>query len=916
MDNRYTFASLFKEPISIGEGCDPVVISQVVIPRIQRPYAQGRMDDESKKVREKFLKELFAALDDESHELDLNFVYGKVYGVSEDRGMKYEMQLLDGQQRFTTLFLLHWYLVIREQVSQEGGKDILRALQAFKYETRDTSTAFCKMLGDVANSEKRFSFFGKDEDKNPLSPRKAIKKSLDYVHSYESDPTICGMLTMLDAIDKMYNEKYGEVGHGDAWKNLDNIHFSVLSLTEYKLSEELYIKMNARGLSLTPFECFKSDFLGLLGNSAVSQTIVDQETGEPAPETDGVPFKQYFANKLDSYWCDCFWNPQEPSTYDASYMLFFSRYFAARYIIDLQGEINGKEWREAADLKMLFNTHEEDCRHYHGIETFENLVDKFGASVGYFEDMVVILNLLRDDNFKRGKELVDAMIPLWRLENNEGGKDAFEFNYFCNGERANNGKGLSQPQLVILSAVISFLHYFPKCPITIFRAWMKSVNCIVENTDISNLQDVAAAVVRFEKMIRNIDNAKPESEFGFYAAMAGLEETGTAANDEEIEKARRISEDKDTAQKWISLFDEVMKHPFLKGTIGFYYTDNMSLEDFSRQFKLVASLFDANGIREEYRGQDHDYILLRAIMSQITCWNELDQRYVTERHEGKKRLKNLLVSNQHRELQDRIKGLFADRLFTVANAEGACEDINKKICESLKSAIENAPSIDENSDWQVREAILVLRESLNFYSWVTKQNAENSEPVRVYWNQNQIQARSPKQWSFLMMSVFRYAYTLAEKFGMEKKPAIIGSNGEIGRDGFNTDLDMFTGQECVLHKTLRHNPDIKLEVRFYGDNQKPTPVTIKIKWGNPGFNADEERDFVAKLKRVTDGNKDSSIKDETDGEIMYRSYLIGEWSFTKDKTEGQLGAEELSAEKLERMIEVLQKVCGVPDSKQ
>ena len=473
MDNCYTFKSLFTEPISIGEGCKPVVISRVVIPRIQRPYAQGRMDDESKKVREKFLKELFAALDDEAHKLDLNFIYGKVDDISDDRGMtKYEMHLLDGQQRLTTLFLLHWYLVVREQVSQKDGNDILHALQSFKYETRDTSTAFCWMLGAIANmsaianmgaianSKKRFSFLC-DEDGNSMSPRKAIKKSLDYVHSYESDPTIGGMLTMLDAIDEKYNKKYGSGQHGDAWKKLDKIHFSVLSLTEYKLSEELYIKMNARGLSLTPFECFKSDFLGLLGTSTASKKNVDPTTGEPAQETDGVPFKQYFANKLDSYWCDCFWNPQEPSTYDSSYMLFFSRYFAARYIIDLQGVITGKKWREAEDLKILFNTHEEDCRHYHGIETFENLVKKFGASIGYFEDMVVILNMLRDDNFKRERELVGAMIPLWRPENNEGGKDAFEYNYFCNGERANNGKGLSQPQLVILSAVISFLYYFP-----------------------------------------------------------------------------------------------------------------------------------------------------------------------------------------------------------------------------------------------------------------------------------------------------------------------------------------------------------------------------------------------------------------------------------------------------------------------
>ena len=911
MANRYTFTSLFKEGISIGDGCKPVAISQVVIPRIQRPYAQGRKDDESQKVREKFLKALFAVLCGESkeQELDLNFIYGKVHGVEKDDDMRYEMQLLDGQQRFTTLFLLHWYLLIREQVKQEDGKDIIRALQSFRYETRDTSTQFCKMLGEVVNSERLISFFDTDDDKTPISPRKAIKRSLDYVHSYESDPTIGGMMTMLDAIDRMYNEKYGAGKHGEIWKNLDNIYFRVLSLTEYKLSEELYIKMNARGLPLSPFECFKSDFLGLLGTpelDTVAGKIVDPTTGEPA--TDGVTFKQYFANKLDSYWCDCFWDSKEPDMYDSSYMLFFSRYFSARYLIDMQGEITGRKWREASDLKILFTTHEEDHKHYHDIETFENLVKMYGVSTGYFDDIAVILNLLRYDKCKGKVDLIDAMIPLWRRAESEGGKNAVEFDYFCNGERANNGKGLSQPQLVMLSAVISFLHYFPKCPISIFRAWMKSVNCIVENTDISNMQDVAAAVGRFETMIRNISNDRPEGEFDFYIAMSHLEKTGTAANDEEIEKAHRISEDKDLAQKWILLFDEVMRHPFLKGTIGFYYSNNMSLDEFSRQFKLVASLFDADGISDEYKGSKHDYILLRAILSQITCWNELDQRYVTERHEGKKRLKNLLVSNQHPKLQSRIRELFTDRMFNMANAEGACEDINKKVYESLKSAIVNAPSI-ETSDWQEREAILVLRESSNFYEWVEKQNAENSEPVRIYRNQNQIQARSPKQWSFLMMSVFRYAYSLAEKFVMEKKPAI-APNGKVGRDGFNKDLDMFTGQECVLQKPLGDWSDVTLEVRFYASNHRSTPVAIKVKWNRSKIADKDEDTLVTELTSAL-AIDTVDIEDRTVGEINERAITVGEFDFNPCEVEGELGDVNL-----ENIIKKLIKVGAAAGSNQ
>ena len=75
---------------------------QVVIPIIQREYAQGR----AKIVRNEFLKALYDALcqpeDAPELPLDLDFIYGSVVNGS--------FQPLDGQQRLTTLFLLHWYL--------------------------------------------------------------------------------------------------------------------------------------------------------------------------------------------------------------------------------------------------------------------------------------------------------------------------------------------------------------------------------------------------------------------------------------------------------------------------------------------------------------------------------------------------------------------------------------------------------------------------------------------------------------------------------------------------------------------------------------------------------------------------------------------------------------------------------------
>ena len=81
----YTYSQLLNE-------------QKVEIPIIQRDYAQGRVDKEE--LRNNFLGALLNAIQDE-REIRLDFIYGSTVNDS--------FQPLDGQQRLTTLFLLHWY---------------------------------------------------------------------------------------------------------------------------------------------------------------------------------------------------------------------------------------------------------------------------------------------------------------------------------------------------------------------------------------------------------------------------------------------------------------------------------------------------------------------------------------------------------------------------------------------------------------------------------------------------------------------------------------------------------------------------------------------------------------------------------------------------------------------------------------
>lgn len=253
-----------------------VVSRSVVVPIIQRDYAHGR--ENKHKVRDRFLNVLYKALTKEQETVELDFVYG-----SEENAI---LQPLDGQQRLTTLFLLHWYIA-----KKEGYCDADRILSKFTYETRTTSREFCKKLikGDIV-----------------LEKEKAISQTIKedtvwFISSWTNDPTVSAMLTMLDAIHLKFKETTG------LWEKLVNkdncpISFLYVKLENFGLSDDLYIKMNARGKQLTDFENFKSHFEKYIEDCKFELDIDDEECkkGEKLPE-------KRFAHKIDTSWTDLFW---------------------------------------------------------------------------------------------------------------------------------------------------------------------------------------------------------------------------------------------------------------------------------------------------------------------------------------------------------------------------------------------------------------------------------------------------------------------------------------------------------------------------------------------------------------------------------------------------------------------------------
>lgn len=276
---RTTFRGMFTAQPDGG-----LAITSVSIPLIQRDYAQGRETTKANKIRDTFLDALRDALTT-CAPVGLDFIYGKVAdGVFEP---------LDGQQRLTTLFLLHWYVAQRsgnldvsEPWTQLAGRAPADMTSRFTYATRPGARLFCERL--VAHSP-----LAGDE----RAPSAWVKDQPWYLHVWRFDPTIRAMLVTLDAI----HERFAGDDTAALWKRLcDDDHpaiwFQLLPIDDMGSPENLYIKMNSRGKPLTDFEAFKSHLGELVGKAC-----------HDAREVDLPDSVHEFGHRIDGAWTDLFW---------------------------------------------------------------------------------------------------------------------------------------------------------------------------------------------------------------------------------------------------------------------------------------------------------------------------------------------------------------------------------------------------------------------------------------------------------------------------------------------------------------------------------------------------------------------------------------------------------------------------------
>lgn len=492
---------------------------RVEIPTIQRDYVQGR--NEQRVVRDGFLSVLYDALNgaNEHRPLDLDFVYGSVSNGSFSNGAgRSAFQPLDGQQRLTTLFLLHWYLAWRDQAEDDfrarfadGGKS------RFGYEVRPSSRDFIDALA---------THFPNAQAADRALLSEVIKDEAWFFRGWRFDPTIQSALDMLDTLHQRFGNASGLYA-----RLVDDttpaITFQLLELEKFGLSDDLYIKMNARGKPLTAFETFKARFEDDLKH-LFDDALEPQLCG-------GQPVAKFFAHRIDTAWSDFFWPFRDirTATFDDAIM----NLLRAVIIVTRSPEAKATD-RDLTDLRRSMNG---------------SSYDWFHQRAWLDQDMVMAFMKLLEHWCS------DAKRP-FRLD--IGDERHLE-------EEALFRSAITRPsdltylQYLQFAAYTQFLvHASGGDPLDGFGSWMRVITNLAENTEYAGSDDLRRSFTGLLSLVSYMDDV-----LGYLATIGTGAAPGfnVAQFNEERVKAHLIG----LSEGWAERIARAERHDYFRGQIGF-----------------------------------------------------------------------------------------------------------------------------------------------------------------------------------------------------------------------------------------------------------------------------------------------------------------------------------------------------------
>jgi hypothetical protein len=519
----------------------------IEIPMIQRDYAQGRKNDKAREIRKVFLSNLLSGIErvlkEGHHPLELDFIYGYIES---------EMFIpLDGQQRLTTLYLLHWYLAFKEQVLENFKSPFSK----FNYQTRQSSEDFLKCINRGLSNHDYHEIF-----KANRSFESVLTDKNWYFVNWKYDLTIQSAITMLDDIHVFFNStdiKFDDLINEEK----PCIVFNFLDIRNFGLSDDLYIKMNSRGKPLTNFENLKAEL-----GKFIEQSDFNGKYSYKLKHSEGfkdVNVETYFVTKIDTDWTNYFWEYRDKETNEFDGMLLYLLAFVSL------NEIAEQDYTHFdSKLKELDKTNTELS--YYKFHSLELLSER--SIISYIE--VLDLLVSKDEliiSYFNDKTFLDK----WAISDY-----AFEENFRARYE-----------QRVLFYAVFKFLIVNKNIlQLDELKRWDRLINNLVANTIYNTPKDFQDSIVALSHLLNDYTG-------DIYGTFINIDLVGFDTQQIKEERLKIMLMEKSKA--WTTLILEAESHGYLKGQImfllafsGIYdrYLD-VGLDDLSEDYYTSATLY-------------------------------------------------------------------------------------------------------------------------------------------------------------------------------------------------------------------------------------------------------------------------------------------------------------------------------------
>ena len=598
---------------------------KIIVPKIQRDYVQGRENKTVEKNREEFVRELIDSLV-WNKPMSLNFVYGTIHGD--------EFIPIDGQQRLTTLFLLHLYVFAKKG----NAEAIKKLLDQFSYQTRYTTNRFLKKLAKELPQMLEMARY--DE-----SLAKLIRISGWYVAPWDNDPNISSCIVMLDLI---HEKCKGETISTEILKDDCPITFMWLQLDKsFGSDNQLYIRMNSRGKQLTDFENFKAELY---------EKVLKGDMYEKKEEI------KEFKSKIDGDWYSMLWEAKVIKTEDKAKDRAQDIEERARLIDALMkriihwtivGKVVKRAKSEGIEVTKLkqskkeklltedeFKKREHQDLLYQYCQPTHEQIDILRCDVDQYRTLME-----KDDNVLCETFLCDLnklLNFLWEIK--EGGIFQFIANDILNisqGKKSVTFVIDSYAPRVLLYAITFFANNIKtdqQNKIACFKTFYRVILNLVSTTEIDSPSDFQKAVVAISDWDGDTENWLQKIDFKGAFREAQVKE--------EILKLDLIKEDKENNIDWESAirnaentdFDNDYKpRDYFRGQIGFLlYMANSpngyDLGKFKYYSQAVKSIFDKETYWRDSKTDDPDKLNnridnLTSLLGEKTKKNSFDNLF-------------------------------------------------------------------------------------------------------------------------------------------------------------------------------------------------------------------------------------------------------------------------------------------------